>query len=181
MSSRFVVVTGGPGAGKTTLVDALRRAGHACVAEAGRQIIQDQTAIGGRATHTRDSRLFAEVMLSWEIRSYRQAGRHPGVVFFDRGIPDLVGYHLLLGLPVPEHVTAAARLFRYHRRVFIAPPWPQIYTADGERQQDFAEAVRTHDAMVAAYTGLGYELCTLPRADVAARLDFVRRWCPAPA
>ncbi|MEV0005113.1 AAA family ATPase [Micromonospora sp. NPDC050980] len=47
MSSRFVVVTGGPGAGKTTLVDALRRAGHACVAEAGRQIIQDQTGRQG--------------------------------------------------------------------------------------------------------------------------------------
>ncbi|MFG1677065.1 AAA family ATPase [Micromonospora sp. NPDC049282] len=181
MSSRFVVVTGGPGAGKTTLVDALRRTGHACVEEAGRQVIQDQTAIGGQATHTRDSRLFAEIMLSWEIRSYRQARQHRGVVFFDRGIPDLVGYHLLLGLPVPEHVTAAARLFRYHRRVFIAPPWPQIYTTDSQRHQDFAEAVQTHEAMVTAYSGLGYELCTLPRDDVAARVEYVRRRCPPPA
>ncbi|MFF5173373.1 AAA family ATPase [Micromonospora sp. NPDC000089] len=175
MSSQYIVVTGGPGAGKTTLIDGLRGAGHACVEEAGRQIIQDQLAIGGRALHTGDARLFAEVMLSWEIRSYRQAGRHTGLVFFDRGIPDLVGYHLLLGLPVPEHVTAAARLFRYHRRVFIAPPWRQIYATDGERHQDFAEAVRTHDAMVAAYTAHGYQLVTLPRSDVAARVEFVRQ------
>ncbi|TNH30904.1 hypothetical protein FHG89_05140 [Micromonospora orduensis] len=74
-------------------------------------------------------------MLSWEIRSYRQASRHPGPVFFDRGIPDLVGYYLLLGQPVPAHLTAAAQLFRYHQRVFIAPPWPQIYTTDSERHQ----------------------------------------------
>lgn len=103
-------------------------------------------------------------MLSWEIRSYRQASQHSGAVFFDRGIPDLVGYYLLLGQPVPAHVTAAAQLFRYHPRVFIAPPWPQIYTTDSERHQDFAEAVRTHDAMVAAYTQHGYELSTLPRS-----------------
>ncbi|SCG45611.1 AAA domain-containing protein [Micromonospora zamorensis] len=91
MSSQYIVITGGPGAGKTMLIDSLRRAGHACVDEAGRQIIQDQLSIGGLALHTGDSRLFAEVMLSWEIRSYRQASRHPGPVFFDRGIPDLVG------------------------------------------------------------------------------------------
>ncbi|WBB71852.1 AAA family ATPase [Micromonospora sp. WMMD1128] len=175
MSSRFVVITGGPGAGKTTLLNSLRQAGHACVDEAGRQIIQDQLSIGGQALHTRDSRLFAEIMLSWEIRSYRQAGRHAGVVFFDRGIPDLVGYHLLLGRPVPEHVTAAAEKFRYHRRVFIAPPWPQIYATDSERQQDFAEAVRTYEAMVAAYTMHGYDLTVLPRSDIASRRDFVAR------
>ncbi|MBO4161196.1 AAA family ATPase [Micromonospora antibiotica] len=174
MSSQYIVITGGPGAGKTTLIDSLRRAGYACVDEAGRQIIQDQLSIGGQALHTGDSRLFAEVMLSWEIRSYRQASQHPGPVFFDRGIPDLVGYHLLLGQPVPAHVTAAAQLFRYHQRVFIAPPWPQIYTTDSERHQDFAEAVRTHDAMVAAYTQHGYKLSTLPHSDVASRVTFLQ-------
>ncbi|MGK5741329.1 AAA family ATPase [Micromonospora sp. URMC 103] len=175
MSSQYIVITGGPGAGKTTLIDGLRQAGYGCVGEAGRQIIQDQMAIGGRALHNGDSRLFAEIMLSWEIRSYRQASQLVGPVFFDRGIPDLVGYHLLLGQPVPAHVTAAAQLFRYHQRVFVAPPWPQIYTTDSERHQDLAEAVRTHDAMVAAYTQHGYELSTLPRSDVAARVEFVRQ------
>ncbi|MEW2427234.1 AAA family ATPase [Micromonospora sp. NPDC047644] len=175
MSSQYIVITGGPGAGKTTLIDSLRRAGYACVDEAGRQIIQDQLSIGGQALHTTDSRLFAEIMLSWEIRSYRQASQHPGPVFFDRGIPDLVGYYLLLGQPVPAHVTAAAQLFRYHQRVFTAPPWPQIYTTDSERHQDFSKAARTHDAMVTAYTQHGYQLSNLPRSDVASRVEFVRQ------
>ncbi|MEU4556373.1 AAA family ATPase [Micromonospora violae] len=175
MSNRYVVITGGPGAGKTTLLDSLRRAGYACVEEAGRQIIQDQLRIGGRAVHGGDSRLYAEITLSWEIRSYRQASQHTGPVFFDRGIPDLVGYCLLLGWPVPDHLAAAARQFRYHRRVFVAPPWPEIYTDDSERNQDFTEAVRTHDAMVTAYTQLGYELSALPLGDATARRAFVER------
>ncbi|MET7962072.1 AAA family ATPase [Micromonospora zamorensis] len=59
--------------------------------------------------------------------------------------------------------------------MFIAPPWPRIYTTDSERHQDFAEAVRTHDAMVAAYTQHGYELNTLPRSDVASRVQFIQQ------
>ncbi len=72
-------------------------------------------------------------------------------------------------------MTAAAQLFRYHQRVFIAPPWPQIYTTDSERHQDFAEAVRTHDAMAAAYTQHGYQLSTLPRSDIASRVKFIQQ------
>ncbi|WP_328808913.1 AAA family ATPase [Nonomuraea montanisoli] len=169
----FVVITGGPGAGKTTLIEALRAAGHACVAEAGRAIIRDQVAIGGRALHQGDTALFAEVMLAWEMRSHHEARALPGPVFFDRGVTDLVGYHLLLDRPVPPHVSAAAGLFRYHRRVFAAPPWPEIYSHDAERRQDLDEAVRTHDAMVEAYGRHGYEVIPLPRADVAARVAFV--------
>jgi predicted ATPase len=44
---RFHVVTGGPGSGKTTLIEALARRGYAHTVEAGRAIIQDQTAIDG--------------------------------------------------------------------------------------------------------------------------------------
>ncbi|MEV7011027.1 AAA family ATPase [Streptosporangium sp. NPDC051022] len=174
-AERFVVITGGPGAGKSSLIDALGQHGFSCVPEAGRAIIRDQAAIGGRALHRADSLLFAEIMLSWEMRSYREAAHRTGTVFFDRGIPDIVGYHLLLGRPVPPYVSAAARLFRYHPRVFVAPPWEEIYANDHERTQDFDEAVRTHDAMVDAYTCHGYEPITLPRTDVDSRAAFVRR------
>lgn len=48
-SDRFFVLTGGPGSGKTTLIEALRSAGFATSVEAGRGIIRDQLAIGGPA------------------------------------------------------------------------------------------------------------------------------------
>lgn len=166
----FVIITGGPGAGKTTLIDRMRAAGYGCSPEVGRAIIQDQLAIGGRAMHLTDPLLFAEVMLSWEIRAHREAA---GRVFFDRGIPDLAGYFLLLGLPVPDHVTVAIEKFRYHRTVFVARPWRAIYRQDAERRQDFDEAVRTHDAMVAAYGRHGYRVVPLPEADVDSRMTFI--------
>ena len=53
-SDHLVVITGGPGSGKTTLIDALEAAGFARTHEAGRGIIRDQTAIGGPALPWRD-------------------------------------------------------------------------------------------------------------------------------
>ena len=64
----LIVITGGPGAGKTTLVDHLSRAGFAVMTEAGRAIIQEQTAIGGQGLPWLDLVLFAELMLCWELR-----------------------------------------------------------------------------------------------------------------
>ncbi|MBX9842039.1 MAG: AAA family ATPase [Xanthobacteraceae bacterium] len=169
----FFVITGGPGSGKTTLIDALDQAGFARTVEAGRGIIQDQRAIDGPALPWHDPAAFAELMLGWEMRSYRMAERQAGPVFFDRGVPDVIGYLRLMRLPVPVHIEKAAEVFRYGRRVFIAPPWREIFTQDTERRQDFAEAERTYAALAETYARLGYELVELPRAGVAERLKFV--------
>ncbi len=171
---RFVIVTGGPGSGKTTLIDELRRRGHAVTAEAGRAIIKDQVIIDGPALPWADPALFAEAMLSWEIRTYRNAEHDAApVVFFDRGVPDLAGYQRLLGRPVPAHIDAAIRTFRYRPRVFIAPPWPEIYATDVERTQSYDEAVRTFEAIEAAYLNYGYDLVRLPFTPVEDRAGFI--------
>lgn len=112
--------------------------------EAGRGVIKDQAGIGGPALPWADRQLFAELMLSWEMRSYRHAQQQGGVVVFDRGIPDVLDYLRLCGLPVPAHVSAAVESFRYNRQVFIAPPWPEIFEQDSERRQDLDEAERTY-------------------------------------
>ncbi|TIS61147.1 MAG: ATPase [Mesorhizobium sp.] len=172
-SDRFFVLTGAPGSGKTTLIEALKAGGLATAPEAGRGIIRDQMAIGGPALPWQDRALFAELMLSWELRSWRSAVNQSGPVFFDRGVPDTIGYLRLCGLPVPDHIRTAAATFRYARRVFIAPPWPEIFTQDEERKQTLDEAERTFRSVNGVYAELGYELVSLPLASVEARVQFV--------
>lgn len=169
----FHIITGGPGSGKTTLIDALAALGFHHMPEAGHAIIHDQLAIGGTVLPWADRGAFAELMLGWELRSWNEARNRKGPVIFDRGVPDVSGYLRLCGLPVPAHVTRAADLFRYQRRVFIAPPWREIFEQDAERKQDFAEAQATYEAMVMVYADLGYKLVSLPLAPVAERVRFV--------
>ena len=120
-----------------------------------------------------DPALFAAMMLCWEMRSYHIAQHQTGPVFFDRGVPDVLGYLRLLRLPVPEHMQKAAHTFRYNRRVFIAPPWQEIFRQDRERKQDFDEAARTYDALVLTYTELDYGLVEIPRAPIDERVRFL--------
>lgn len=167
------VITGGPGSGKSTLIEALAACGFATMPEAGRTIIREQVAAGGPALPWADRMAFAEAMLAFEIGSYRAAAELNQPVVFDRGVPDIAGYLRVSGLPVPPHIEQAACDYRYHRKVFIAPHWPEIYANDAERKQSPEEAEATWRAMVEVYTALGYELVQLPRVPVADRVVFV--------
>ena len=172
---RFFVITGGPGSGKTALLEAMACSGVATMPEAGRAIISDQVAIGGHALPWAEPLAFAELMLSWEMRSYREAKRIAGPVLFDRGIPDVIGYLRLTGIAVPRHMFEAARLLRYRRQVFLAPHWPEIFAQDAERRQSAAEAEATCCIMTEIYRELGYDLLPLPLTAVAERAEFVKK------
>jgi len=172
-SERFFIVTGGPGSGKSTLLQGLEQRGYARSIEAGRGIIQDQVSIRGRALPWDDRQLFAELMLSWEMRSYHIAEQTSGAIFFDRGVPDVLGYLRLCDIPVPDHLRTAAEVFRYNKSVFIAPPWQEIFQQDRERMQDFDEAVRTYQALVETYREQKYSLVELPKMAVNDRVEFV--------
>jgi predicted ATPase len=169
----FFVLTGGPGAGKTTLIDALKKRGYATTDEAGRGVIREEVENGGDAVPWIDRERFAERMFEWELRSYRDAERQDGPVFFDRGLPDTIGYLKLEGLDVPAWMEEEAWRLRYNARVFIAPPWKEIYGMDEERRQNWDVAVRTHNIMAETYAELGYELVELPRSSVTQRAEFV--------
>ena len=99
--------------------------------------------------------------------------------FFDRGVPDVIGYLMLCNLPVPQHMEEAARQTRYNRTVFLAPPWEEIFGQDTERKQDFEEAIRTFEAMDKTYRRLGYEIALLPKSSVEERVSFIKQTLPS--
>ncbi|MEK1889040.1 MAG: AAA family ATPase [Phyllobacterium sp.] len=175
IQNNFIIVTGGPGAGKTSLITALEQDGYAASPEAGRAIIQHQQAIDGPALPWEDPALFAESMLSWELRSFDMATANPNITFFDRGVPDIIGYLELSGMAVPPHMLKAAERYRYNRSVLILPPWPEIFAQDAQRKQTLEEAEQTFHSMISAYGRFGYALIEVPRLPVSERVGFVRK------
>ena len=171
--SGWHVLTGGPGAGKTTLIRALEARGFAVSEEAGRGVIRQQAGQGAPAPWTNPAR-FAELMFAWELASLRRARRHDGPHFFDRGLADTIAYLRLCGLPVPRHMLQAARQTRYGGTVFLLPWWPDIYRTDAERLQTPAEAEATARIVALTWQELGYDLVEVPCAGVEQRLAFIR-------
>lgn len=171
---RFVVISGCSGGGKSTLLLELARRGHAVVEEPGRRIVSDQLRHGGSELPWVDLAAFARraVGLSLEDRA-AAAQKQAGWVFFDRGLIDAASaLAFATGEPLDRGLCDA---HRYNRRVFLTPPWPEIFTGDQERRHDFPAAIAEFERLFAVYPDLGYEVTILPRVSVAARADVVMR------
>lgn len=168
--SRRVIISGGPGTGKTALIEALAGAGHRCWEEVSRGLIREEQSRGGLLCPWADMSGFADACLE---RMERQLAESAGLdlCFFDRGIPDLAAYMRHAGL-VPRQ-QLYARAADYLPIVFIAPPWRTIYTNDPERPQTFEESEAIDREIRRAYRGCGFTLLDLPRAPVAARALYV--------
>jgi len=167
------VVSGGPGAGKTTLMQELARRGFHHAPEVARQIIQEQADCGGTALPWRDRESYTQLMLERSIKSYLEHFPSLKTTFSDRGIPDTLCYARLIGLSETSLIERACRQYRYAPIVFLTPPWKEIYETDSERKQDFAEAERTYEQMRKVYRECGYELSVVPRAPPRARAEFI--------
>ncbi|MBD9680621.1 ATP-binding protein [Pseudomonas sp. PDM18] len=174
MSESLIVITGGPGAGKSTLLEHLHQHhGLNIVEEGGRAIIREQLARGGDALPWANREAFCREMFEHALTTREQALAAGGLWLFDRGLPDVLGYARLCGLPIPNALETAAEALRYGRTVFLAPAWEAIYRNDAERWQDFSEARRTAAVMAAVYEALGYRVVQLPLASLEERAAFV--------
>jgi predicted ATPase len=79
----------------------------------------------------------------------------------------------------PEPVLATiSQEHRFHHRVFLAPPWPEIYITDPGRCHGFDAAVAEYQRLLEAYPSLGYEVTILPTIGVSERADFVLNRLP---
>ena len=161
-NSNYHIFTGGPGSGKTTVLDLLKGMGYFTVPESGRDIIRNQTATGGDAVPWANPCRYADLMLLHGIVDFEEFIHVGKPCFFDRGIPDVLGYSRLARLPISPALLEAAQKYRYYGNVFIFPFWEEIYITDSERKQDTGEAERTYHAVRCAYEELGYRVVDVP-------------------
>jgi predicted ATPase len=168
-----IVIAGGPGSGKSTLLQALAGAGGICYEESSRGLIREQLARAGRLVPWDDLPAFAQECSERMQAQLADSARH-GRCFFDRGLPDLIGYLSRGGYRAPDAWRAASR--GYASAVFFAPPWREIFVNDAERPQSFAEAQELSMHIRRAYLDCGFHLVDLVKGSVADRLRQVLRY-----
>jgi predicted ATPase len=62
---------------------------------------------------------------------------------------------------------------RYNNRVFITPPWKEIYRNDRERDQTFEQSIEVYKRLEKWYGEHGYEMVVLPKDTVENRAKFI--------
>lgn len=169
---RQLVLTGAPGGGKTTLLDAAERVGLSVSHEVARAILRQP---GGMALRVRDPLGFAEAMAAAHLREKARFAGHAAPVIFDRGLPDVVGFLKVSGLPVPPAIDRACGEVRYSGPILRAPAWRAIYRQDAQRIQSWDEAVASDAAVTQAWEHYGYAVTILPFEPVTERLAVLQR------
>jgi predicted ATPase len=123
-----------------------------------------------------DLEAFARRAIEMASRDRERVQEAEGWVFFDRGLIDAA--------VALEHATSIkcsdilAGMVRFHRQVFMTPPWPEIYHDDGERQLDMEDGVAEYHRLLDAFDRLGYDPVILPKVDVGTRADFILKSLP---
>ncbi|HAT9314910.1 TPA: AAA family ATPase [Legionella pneumophila subsp. pneumophila] len=170
MNQRYIL-TGPPGSGKTTILTELSKRGFPIMEEPARRVIEQQRLIDGDGVYDKNPFLFKELMLSKMLNDYESAPKYD-LVFFDRGLPDLIAYSKCFNLDIGKELQAS-RTHLYNPTVFFAPAWEQIYTNDTERRLTFDAAKVFERDLRQAYVELEYQLIDIPLLPVSERVSFI--------
>lgn len=174
--NRCVLISGCSGGGKSTLLAELAARGFSVVEEPGRRIVKQELESSGNALPWTDMAAFARRAIEVAREDHVAASSQPGWTFFDRGLVDAAAaLQYATGEAFQAELIAANR---YYERVFLAPPWPEIYRADPERRHGFDDAVAEYDRLAARLPALGYEIMMLPNVPVGDRADFILEHLP---
>ncbi|WP_428483088.1 AAA family ATPase [Qipengyuania sp.] len=170
---RLIVVSGCSGGGKSSLLREMAMRGWRVAPEPGRQIVREQTLVGGEGVPWQDLRKFVDLCVSRAAHFYHLAAAFDAATLFDRSIVDAVAALSRAGLPVPEDMSRALAVYRYSATVYMVPPWEDLFENDAERRHSFADAVGEYEALLETYDDLGYALEVLPRASIRERADML--------
>lgn len=173
MAKEIIVIIGGPGTGKTTIIDGLMEKGYCCYPEISREVTMEAKKQGIEQLFLEKPLLFSELLLEGRKKQYQNALNEPhDFVFLDRGIPDVLAYMHYIGDSYPSFFDAACREHQY-TKIFILPPWEEIYISDDERYENYEQAKLIFEHLTETYQNYGYELIKVPKASVEERIGFI--------
>ncbi len=169
--TKRIVISGAPGTGKTSIIEELSRKGYHCKPEISREIIAHQIAINGNITPWQDLEQFSEIVLEKRITQHRET-TNP-TEFFDRSIIDVFAYLHHSNIKVKSEWKEIPNKYRYFNKVFMAPPWEDIYQKDNERKEDFTTSMTIHELMKKTYKDYGYQVFELPKTNIHERVRII--------
>ena len=170
--SQKIVITGGPGSGKTSLINALHQKGYAIFPEVSRLLIKTALENGVENYFEEKPLEFSATLLKERKAQYSTANKsNESLIFIDRGLPDVFAY--LAANKIPHNFDTAILTNHPYDHIIFLPPWKEIYQRDRERFESFTMAEQLGEKLFQFYSQLGYSPITIPPAPLTDRCELV--------
>jgi len=172
MKNNWYVLTGGPSAGKTSLVKALEEMGHTVVHEAARDYIDEQISKGLTLQEIRkDEVQFQKITLRKKVELEKNLDKEK-TIFFDRAIPDTLAYYRFKGLdPDADEELQFALQNSSYKKIFFLEMLP--YKQDYARIESPEQAQVIHSLLRDAYTETHGSLVHIPVMSLEKRIEVL--------
>ena len=167
--TQWIVVTGPPSSGKTTLINMLAENGYIICPEVARELISHISEDKITEAHLdRDGLPLQREILAITLHREHDLNTHQQI-FFDRGVPDSIAYFKYYGFPIDDVMRASQ--FRRYKRIFYCQGLPVVN--DDIRQESNANAFEIGQLIINAYALLAYEPIILPITSVENRMQIL--------
>lgn len=164
------IITGAPGTGKTTLIEALRAKGYPCIEEVSRKVILKEQEKEGDGTPWQNLSRFVGLVYDASINALKKS---PEAIFTDRGLPDMIAYLKQGQLETSENLANFPFHAYYHPTIFYTPIWEEIYVTDPQRPTSIEVAKELETELLRTYASLGFNLTSIPFGKPSERADFI--------
>ena len=173
LKPKKIVIAGGPGTGKTSLINELRTKGFLCYDEISRQVTIQAQKEGVDQLFLKEPLEFSKRLLNGRIKQFNNADKEiQTAVFLDRGIPDVLAYMDYIDEKYPHYFVDACQSYVYDS-VFVLAPWQDIFVSDNERYENFEQANKIHQYLLNTYKAYNYDLINVPFDSINNRANFV--------
>lgn len=171
---RNYILTGTPGSGKTSLINALKSNGYEIIAEAATDIIaQEQTQ--GTTEPWKDSSFIDKILFLQQSRFQETTGQVT-FRFFDRSPVCAYALAIYLGHEpsalLLNEITSMQEKKLYESNVFFIENLGFIENTHA-RQINFADALKFEKIHMDTYRKFGYNLIKIQKATIAERLQKI--------
>ncbi len=174
-----IVITGGPGSGKTEIINSLSKKNFYCFKEVSREIIRPEQLKGIENYFSDKPIEFSKRLIKKRKEQYIESSnlslsKRKPVIFFDRGLHDIFAY---LNYIKKSYNNIKFKLEDYsYDMAFILPPWKEIYKTDSERKESYEQSIQIHKHIRSIYIKYKIQLFEIKPNTIENRVSEILKY-----